>query len=811
MQLLVVSTPSGWQRGMPMLIMRCCGAALSTHCAWRHLLHRLRWYMHCIRYNSSLPKKDANALPNNTLVHLPWAWRIVTLADGYSPATVQEALLQYMVSLGKRWLRHSCKMLRRCTMRKPALLPRLQPPDPVAHALTLREHEPDPDTRFRYRASLANLDPFIAEDVLARPCCVFRAPPHFCKGVLRKALQVALELIRSCSRTANGADGIHLVRAWKLWLFLPRMLLHRPAGGARVGKPALLVRFQSFMQGDWALLLRDALLRPAPSSPWRAVGSATGAAPGPSGFTAEILRVVLDADDSTHAFADVASLFAQAQVPEDMRAALGLGRMVALRKPTGGTRGLVIGDFLRRLVAPTLAQQFAPSLEEACRPHQYALDNRAGLDALVHHVQPGARCALDPTLTVVGISRQATLHELRNLPEARGGCPTAVREVVAWEHLETSLTDVCCSRTGGSEGRRHARAAHGGNCAIVLPGIVSGAMRAQHAEEVIGAADAQKRQPGRLLSLGELQDPTKRRALVSGWLRRRAPATAQQRRGQGALQRATQLPPPPAFPPGAGSSSQRPRRAQGALLREVADEVVRLLPTSSADLHSQDDEALLRRRRRFQQFAPAPSLEGHAARARTHGARQQLASFRAADRVHLTAAELGEALRTAKRGSAAGLSGAAVEHYRLLLEDEEAMDLLAHAASLLANADAPAAVLQALALSRLTALSKPGGGVRGIATGDTLRRLVSRALARQHVVFFFLLAPFCIRRSQGRVGRVHGSPSRARGRDLGPAGQTAWCRDLALAPAGVSQELVQGWGCASSTGLKRDGELEVQM
>ena len=136
------------------------------------------------------------------------------------------------------------------------------------------------------------------------------------------------------------------------------------------------------------------------------------------------------------------------------------------------------------------------------------------------------------------------------------------------------------------------------------------------------------------------------------------------------------------------------------------------------------------------------------------------------------------------------------------------MDLLAHAASLLANADAPAAVLQALALSRLTALSKPGGGVRGIATGDTLRRLVSRALARQHVVFFFLLAPFCIRRSQGRVGRVHGSPSRARGRDLGPAGQTAWCRDLALAPAGVSQELVQGWGCASSTGLKRDGELE---
>ena len=30
---------------------------------------------------------------------------------------------------------------------------------------------------------------------------------------------------------------------------------------------------------------------------------------------------------------------------------LGLGRMVAIRKPTGGTRGLVVSDFFRRLIA----------------------------------------------------------------------------------------------------------------------------------------------------------------------------------------------------------------------------------------------------------------------------------------------------------------------------------------------------------------------------------------------------------------------------------------------------------------------------
>ena len=51
---------------------------------------------------------------------------------------------------------------------------------------------------------------------------------------------------------------------------------------------------------------------------------------------------------------------------------------------------------------------------------------------------------------------------------------------------------------------------------------------------------------------------------------------------------------------------------------------------------------------------------------------QDLASFRPAEQVRLTPAALGEALRTAKRGTAAGLSGAAIEHYRLLLEDGDA-------------------------------------------------------------------------------------------------------------------------------------------
>ncbi|CAE7916323.1 unnamed protein product [Symbiodinium sp. KB8] len=102
----------------------------------------------------------------------------------------------------------------------------------------------------------------------------------------------------------------------------------------------------------------------------------------------------------------------------------------------------------------------------------------------------------------------------------------------------------------------------------------------------------------------------------------------------------------------------------------------------------------------------------------------------------LTDAAIGQALRSSRRGTAAGLSVATCEHHKLLLNDAEALELFAHAANLLASAQIPANIAAALAVSRLTALRKPAGGVRGIATGDTFRTLVSRCLARQYADTF---------------------------------------------------------------------------
>ena len=51
--------------------------------------------------------------------------------------------------------------------------------------------------------------------------------------------------------------------------------------------------------------------------------------------------------------------------------------MLALAKPTGGARALVMGDIFRCLVARTLGQQFGEAFRTACAPFQYALSTTA--------------------------------------------------------------------------------------------------------------------------------------------------------------------------------------------------------------------------------------------------------------------------------------------------------------------------------------------------------------------------------------------------------------------------------------------------
>ena len=93
--------------------------------------------------------------------------------------------------------------------------------------------------------------------------------------------------------------------------------------------------------------------------------SRRGAAGGPSGMTAEHLRVVLDSPSCTSLLCEAASQLAQGHIPDEVVRAIRLGRLTALQKPDGGVRGIVVGDVFRRLVARTIAQQYAKLGEAA--------------------------------------------------------------------------------------------------------------------------------------------------------------------------------------------------------------------------------------------------------------------------------------------------------------------------------------------------------------------------------------------------------------------------------------------------------------
>ena len=119
---------------------------------------------------------------------------------------------------------------------------------------------------------------------------------------------------------------------------------------------------------------------------------------------------------------DAATLLARAHVPPEIQTALAMARLTALRKPDGGVRGIATGDAFRRLVSRTLAKQWATVFDEATRPYQFALQARAGTDALAAHVRvalaqrsDAVLVSLDGRSAYYSMSRAAFLSKLREV------------------------------------------------------------------------------------------------------------------------------------------------------------------------------------------------------------------------------------------------------------------------------------------------------------------------------------------------------------------------------------------------------------
>ena len=116
-------------------------------------------------------------------------------------------------------------------------------------------------------------------------------------------------------------------------------------------------------------------------------------------MTGDHLRVILDSESDCVALYEFARVLAVGEVPHEVMKNIRLGRMTAMSKPDGRVRGTVVGDFLRRLVTRTLAQQFSQAVLEATSPFQFALSTRAGTEAVTHALQ--ALTSSDENATVV--------------------------------------------------------------------------------------------------------------------------------------------------------------------------------------------------------------------------------------------------------------------------------------------------------------------------------------------------------------------------------------------------------------------------
>ena len=78
----------------------------------------------------------------------------------------------------------------------------------------------------------------------------------------------------------------------------------------------------------------------------------------------------------------------------------------------------------------------------------------------------------------------------------------------------------------------------------------------------------------------------------------------------------------------------------------------------------------------------------------------EVADYQPSSPLQLGPTAIAAALRDAKRGGAAGLTGMRAEHLKVLLQDQPALELLAYAATRLANAQVPASIVPGLALAR---------------------------------------------------------------------------------------------------------------
>jgi len=178
----------------------------------------------------------------------------------------------------------------------------------------------------------------------------------------------------------------------------------------------------------------------------------SGASPGPSGWTEELLYDVLDNDVVATAFAPIVTDVMNGHVGPETLGILRCSTLVGLAKPDGGVRPVALGELFSKVAELLAVDAARPKLVRYFGGLQYGCHFKGGAERIVHHVRGFVRHTLEHKLSghvVVTIDqknafntpqRQFMWDKLSNFPVANvlSGC-----EELLDDGLENRLRERC--------------------------------------------------------------------------------------------------------------------------------------------------------------------------------------------------------------------------------------------------------------------------------------------------------------------------------------------------------------------------------
>lgn len=112
-----------------------------------------------------------------------------------------------------------------------------------------------------------------------------------------------------------------------------------------------------------------------------------GSAPGLSGWTAHMVRVVMDDDDCARGLSKLITDISNGNVPPECKQYILSNKLVALPKVTGGIRPISIGEIFYRIAALRASRLAAPEASSVLKPIQYGIGVSGGCQMVIHKLQ----------------------------------------------------------------------------------------------------------------------------------------------------------------------------------------------------------------------------------------------------------------------------------------------------------------------------------------------------------------------------------------------------------------------------------------